>query len=181
MKKLFKIIVLAAVIVVLINYIPKFIEYLFPFSYNTYVEDTAQKYGVDKNLVYAVIKAESNFDAKIESKRGAKGLMQLMSSTADWCAGEIGLDEYDLTKPKDNIELGTFYLSYLLKYYNGNEKSAVSAYNAGHGNVDEWIADSSYSTDGENLDEIPFEETEKYVRKIMLYRKIYAWRSGNTT
>ena len=181
MKKLFKLIILAAVIIGLINYIPKFIEYLFPLSYNIYVEETAQKYGVDKNLVYAVIKAESNFDAKIESRRGAKGLMQLMSSTADWCAGEIGLESYDIFEPKDNIELGVYYLSYLLKYYNGNEKNAVSAYNAGRGNVDEWIADRTYSADGENLDEIPFEETQKYARKIIFYRKIYAWRSGRLT
>lgn len=177
MKKLFKIIILAAVIIGIIEYIPKVIEYLFPYNYNIYVESAAERYGVDKSLVYAVIKAESNFDAKIESKRGAKGLMQLMDGTASWCAKKMGLESYDIFEPKDNIEIGVFYLSYLLDYYNGNEKSAISAYNAGHGNVDEWIADSTYSSDGENLDEIPFSETEKYVRKIMLYKKIYNWRA----
>ncbi|MBQ7718722.1 MAG: lytic transglycosylase domain-containing protein [Clostridia bacterium] len=176
MKKLIRLLLLVLVIVGIIKAIPMLTEYLFPFNYNMYVEDAAERYGVDKNLVYAVIKAESNFDAKSESKRGAKGLMQIMDGTAAWCAHKIGLDSYDIFEPKDNIEIGVYYLSYLLDYYNGNEKSAISAYNAGYTNVDKWIDDTEYSADGENLDDIPFAETEKYVRKIKLYKRIYAWR-----
>ena len=176
MKKLFSFIIIAALIVCIIQLVPKITEYFFPFGYNTAVEKAAEKWGVDRALVYAVIKAESNFDAQTQSPRGAKGLMQLLDSTAEWCAGEMGLESYDLSDPEDNINIGVYYLSYLLDYYKGNEKTALSAYNAGHGNVDGWISGGEYSKDGETLDTIPFSETEKYIKKIEFYKKVYAWR-----
>lgn len=179
MKKLFRLLLLAVVIIGIIVYVPKIIEYIFPFSYNGYIETYSEKYGVDKYLAYAIIKAESNFNKDTVSRRGAKGLMQIMDKTAAWCADKIGKDGYDLFEPEDNIELGTFYVAYLLDYYDGNEQNAVAAYNAGHGNVDSWLSNSEYSKNGKTLDVIPFEETDKYVKKIMFYRKIYAWRDRN--
>ena len=61
----------------------------------------------------------------------------------------------------------------------GNEKNAIAAYNAGYGNVDKWLEDKNYSADGKNLDTIPFEETDKYVKKVMLYKKIYSYKDKN--
>ena len=175
MKKLFKFVLFIALIAAIISYIPRIIEWYFPYNYNLFVEKYSKEYDVDKALLFAVIKAESNFNKNAESSKGAKGLMQIMDDTAEWCANKAGIDEYDLFDPEDNIKIGAFYLSYLLEKC-GNEKNAVAAYNAGHGNVDKWLSDENFSKVGEILHDIPFAETRKYVNKVMLYKKFYNWR-----
>lgn len=180
MKKLFKFVLFIALIAAIISYIPRIIEWYFPYNYNLFVEKYSKEYDVDKALLFAVIKAESNFNKNAESSKGAKGLMQIMDDTAEWCASKAGIDEYDLFDPEDNIKIGAFYLSYLLEKC-GNEKNAVAAYNAGHGNVDKWLSDENFSKDGENLHDIPFAETRKYVNKVMFYKKFYNWRLGRQT
>ena len=175
MKKSIKLIIFVILLIMLIQYIPYCFDYFFPRSYNSYVEVYSEKYGVDKNLIYAVIKAESNFDREAVSYKGAKGLMQITDETADWCAGEIGLNEYDILNVGANIEIGTYYLSYLISRCGGNEQNAIAAYNAGHGNVEKWLKNPEYSKDGKTLSIIPFKETETYVKKVALYKKIYTW------
>ncbi|MBO4897641.1 MAG: lytic transglycosylase domain-containing protein [Clostridia bacterium] len=177
MKKLIRFLILAVIVIVLIQYIPYTIEYFFPRNYNRYVEKYAAEYDVDKNLVYAVIKAESNFNREARSNKGAKGLMQLTDETAVWCAKKIDMDIYDILDPDDNIRLGTYYLSYLIEKCGGNEQNAIAAYNAGHGNVEKWLKNSEYSSDGKTLSKIPFAETEKYVKKVELFKKIYIWEN----
>ena len=179
MKKLFRIIILILVIIGIIKAVPAVFDSFFPETYKRQVEDTAEKYNVDKNLVFAIIKAESNFNKDAVSKKGANGLMQVMDETGQWCAKEIGEAEVDLSDVSCNINLGTFYFSYLLQKYNGNEKCAIAAYNAGHGNVDKWLSDTEFSADGKNLDKIPFDETDKYVKKVMFYKKIYSYKDKN--
>lgn len=178
MKRLVKFIIFVILIILLIQYIPSFIAYLFPRSYNAYIELNSEKYGVDKNLIYAVIKAESNFDREAQSHKGAKGLMQLTDDTAAWCADELGIDEYDVLNVGTNIEIGTYYLSYLIDKCGGNEQNAIAAYNAGHGNVEKWLRNPEYSKDGKTLTIIPFKETETYVKKVEFYKKIYAWQNN---
>ena len=82
-------------------------------KYSELVEEYCQEYNVDKYLIYATIKAESNFNEKAESKKGAKGLMQLMNSTAQEIADGIGMtiENNDLFVPETNIKLGTIYLN----------------------------------------------------------------------
>ena len=176
MKKLFKTAVFVLVLVAIIKAVPVVTDYFFPSTYSSVAEKCAEKYGVDKSLVMAIIKAESNFNKDAVSGKGAKGLMQVMDETGQWCAAQMQTDQPDLFDAKTNIETGTFYFSYLLKKYDGNEKNAVAAYNAGHGNVDKWLSDTSCSLNGKNLDNIPFEETEKYVKKVSLYKKIYSYK-----
>lgn len=171
MKKLIRFILLIILVIALIRYLPMALEYTFPLSYRAAVGTCCEKYGVDINLVYGVIKAESGFNADAVSSKGAKGLMQLMDETADECAKQIGREEYDVLEPRTNIELGVYYISRLLDRYDGNEKTALAAYNAGQGNVDKWLRE--YSKDGESLDSIPFPETEKYVKKVIRYKRIY--------
>lgn len=149
---------------------------LFPMPYRETVLTSAEKYDVSPALLYALIKAESNFDAAAESQKGAKGLMQLMDETAAECAEKTGLSLTDIFAPEQNITLGAYYLGKLLDMYAGDEKSAVAAYNAGHGRVDSWLSDLRYSPDGKTLSEIPFPETQRYVRKVQLYTKIYEKR-----
>ncbi len=146
---------------------------LFPTPYLDTVNTLAAQNGLSPALLYGVIKAESNFDPLAASPKGAKGLMQLMDKTAEECAKKAGLPLTDSFDPAENMALGAYYLGSLLEKYNGNEKAALCAYNAGQGRVDLWLSDSQYSEDGKTLSKIPFPETERYVKKISLYKKIY--------
>ncbi len=152
------------------------IKHLFPMPHYEIVATAAAENDISPALLYALIKAESNFDAAAESKKGAKGLVQMMDETAKWCAEKAGLPLTDILKPEENIPLGTYYLAYLLKMYDGDETCAIAAYNAGHGRVDGWLSDLRYSPDGKTLSEIPFPETERYVKKVTLYKKVYEKR-----
>ena len=151
-------------------------------DYQEYVQKYSQEYDVDENLVYALIKAESNFNATAVSGKGAKGLMQLMEDTAKDVCKKVDT-KIDTNKVGDklleadiNIELGTKYISILLEKYN-NIAIALTAYNAGIGTVDNWIEKGIIQNDGEDIQNIPYKETNNYVRKILrdykIYQKIY--------
>ncbi|MWC27473.1 transglycosylase SLT domain-containing protein [Paenibacillus sp. MMS18-CY102] len=133
-----------------------------PAELNSIIQAAAAKYGVDPNLVRAVIGTESSFHTDAVSGAGAKGLMQLMDSTAK----SMGVtNPFD---PIQNIDGGTRYLSYLVNKYNGNEKVALAAYNAGPGRIDRL----GISTDEElmaNLSKLPA-ETQRYVSKVLAAR-----------
>lgn len=144
------------------------------------MEKYSEENGLDRYLVYAVIKAESNFNPNVKSNADARGLMQLMEETAVERSNVIDnedVEAYDLYDPETNIKLGTSYLSYLLNLYDGNTVLAIIAYNAGLGNVQQWIKDGVIQSDGSDIENIPFKETENYVRKILrdyqMYLKIY--------
>lgn len=150
------------------------IKLLYKKDYSEYVTKYSQQYGVDKHLVYALIKAESNFKADAVSNRNAKGLMQLMYSTAKEVAKkcEIEVTEENILEPEINIQIGVKYLSMLIDKYECIE-IAVAAYNAGSGNVDKWIKNGVIKSDGSDIEKIPFKETNNYIRKIMRDYKIY--------
>ena len=121
-------------------------------------------------LVAALIKAESGFDKKAKSEKGAVGLMQLMPETAEYIAGKVGYKKkIDLESPDCNIYLGTKYLEYLSEKFK-DEAAVLCAYNAGEGRVALWLGDEKISSDGVTLDYIPFPETRKYVERISKYK-----------
>lgn len=151
-------------------------SHFFPMPYGEEVAKACAENGTDKALLYAIMKAESNFDADAESGKGAKGIMQMLPETARWLAEKKGGETADLLNPSESIAAGAYYLSFLLNRYGGDETVAVAAYNAGHGRVDGWLSDPALSKDGKTLSKIPFPETEKYVKKVMLYKKIYEKR-----
>lgn len=149
---------------------------LYKLEYSEYVYKYAEENDIDPYLIFAIIKAESNFNRNIESSSGAIGLMQLMESTAVEKANEIGQEiavKEALFNPEINIKIGTSYYAYLIKHYKGNEKLALAAYNAGMGNVDKWIEEGTIKEDGSDLENIPYKETNNYVRKILRNYKIY--------
>ena len=151
---------------------------VYKLEYTEYVKKYANEYNVDEYLIYAIIKAESNFEPNAESHRGAKGLMQLMYSTAEDISKRINieLNENNILDPDININLGTKYISMLIQKYN-NTNLALAAYNAGSGNVDGWIEKGTLKSDGTDIENVPFTETNNYVRKILrdyeIYKNIY--------
>ena len=151
-------------------------KYFYPIKYEEYVYKYANEYNVDPLLVFSIIKAESNFDENVVSSSGAVGLMQLMETTAEEIAEELGI-EYKkgetLYDPEMNIMLGVNYYSKLIKAYNNDCKLALAAYNAGIGNVDNWIENEVIQGDGSDIENIPFNETNNYVRKTLRNYEIY--------
>ena len=167
-------IILAIIILAIIGINKLMIKILYKKEYSEYVSKYSQEYGVDENLLYALIKAESNFDADAISNKNAIGLMQLMPATAEEVANKIDiiLTENNILEPDININLGTKYISTLIEKYECVEV-ALAAYNAGIGNVDKWIENGIIKADGSNIENIPFKETNTYVRKILRDYKIY--------
>ncbi len=148
---------------------------IYPVEYQKFVERFADEYGLDRYLVYSVIKVESNFNPDAISNAGAKGLMQLMDKTAAECnvKGEFGYNiPEDLYEPEKNIRLGCYYLSSLMDTYN-NMELAVTAYNGGTGNVNKWLKNESLSDGEGGLSDIPYSETKRYVEKVTKTYEIY--------
>jgi soluble lytic murein transglycosylase len=145
-----------------------------PLRHEDVIRQQASDKGLDPSLIAAVIYAESHFRDQT-SPAGAKGLMQILPSTADYIARKSGGTEFehgDLATPQINIAYGSWYLAYLLRKYAGNETLALAAYNAGEGKVDQWWAAAA----GERFnvdDHIPFAETRDYVTKVLDARKRY--------
>ncbi|MGN6183996.1 MAG: lytic transglycosylase domain-containing protein [Thermoanaerobaculia bacterium] len=117
-------------------------------EYNEIIVAASKKFDVDAALVSAVIKAESDYNPRIVSNKGARGLMQLMPATAKRFGVTNSFD------PEENIHAGTRYLRWLLKTFDGNADLAVAAYNAGEGNV--WKYEGVP----------PFRETVNYINRI---------------
>ena len=175
-KKLLIILVAIILIIIVAICINKLmIKTLYKKDYSEYVIKYSQKYEVDENLIYALIKAESNFKADAVSNKNAQGLMQLMFATAEEVANKNGIEltEENILNPDININIGTKYISTLLEKYECVEL-AIAAYNAGIGNVDKWIEKGIIKSDGSDIENIPFKETNTYVRKIMRDYKIYS-------
>ena len=177
MKKLLSIILIIIIIAFCINYNKiknAALKNIYKIKYSEYVEKYSKEYEVDKYLIYATIKAESNFNQEATSSQGAIGLMQLLYSTAEEIAPRAGIEvtEENIYDPDININLGTKLLSILIQKY-GNNELALAAYNAGPGNVDSWISKGILKNDGTDAENIPFTETNNYVRKILRDYKIY--------
>lgn len=177
-----KILIIITIIILIVVFLGVFKEkiqkIIYPKEYKEIVSIYTEKYNVEENLIYAVIKAESNFDNKAISNRNALGLMQIMEDTAKDIAKKYNIKiDYSNTKQeilnvKNNINIGTKYLSILLEKYR-NKEVALAAYNAGIGRVDEWIDNGIIKNDGSDIEKIPYKETNNYVRKILRNYKIY--------
>ncbi len=149
------------------------VEKLFyPLRYKTEILSKTEYYDLDKSLVFSLVKAESNFNSKAVSKKGAKGLMQITDKTAEYVASLLEATNYDIFDVETNLNFGCFYLKYLIEKFN-DEDLAVVAYNAGEGNVRLWLNTEKYSNDKKTLKDIPYSETKEYYNKIKNLRKKY--------
>jgi len=175
MKKIIRILSLILLIIVLIN-IKGIFKSFYPLKYKSQIIMYSQRYNVDPCLVAAVIRTESNFDEKAVSQTGANGLMQMMPDTALWIAENMKLKNFNAEKsfdPEINIAMGCWYLHDLNSEFNGDLELVLAAYNGGRGNVKKWLKNKEYSDDGKKLKNIPFGETDKYVKKVKINYSIY--------
>jgi soluble lytic murein transglycosylase len=151
-------------------------EIALPLRHEDIIRQQAADKGLDPSLIAGVIYVESRFRDQT-SHAGAKGLMQILPSTAHDIAqksGGVAFTEGDLATPQVNISYGAWYLRYLLRKYDGNELLALAAYNGGETNVDRWR--SSAAARGEDFDvasHIPFPETRDYVERVLNARERY--------
>ncbi|MDD3395207.1 MAG: lytic transglycosylase domain-containing protein [Anaerotignum sp.] len=147
-----------------------------PTNYREQVEKYAKMYDVEESLIFAVIFCESRFDPDAHSRAGAKGLMQVTTETGWWVADSLDYldaETIDLKDPETSIAVGTWYLKWLEDKFGEVQPTVLAAYNAGPGKVSQWLADKQYSEDGYHLEEIPFPETNSYVKKVELVQKLY--------
>ncbi len=149
---------------------------VYPIRYEKEIIKYSEYYGLDNYLIFSMIKVESDFDKNAISNKGAIGLMQITPKTGEYIASLNGAKSYDLMNADTNISFGCYYISYLYNRFSETE-TAICAYNAGEGNVSEWLKNPKYSDDGKRLKEVPFNETSQYIKKIKKtfekYKKLY--------
>lgn len=155
---------------------PDFLDTL-PRAYEWLVTPAAQRYGIDPNLLLAVMRVESAYQKHIVSYAGAVGLMQIMPRTGQLIAHALdrnGFSPADLLDPRVNVEFAAWYLSSLLNRFDGRLPLAIAAYNGGPHNVRRWIQESAEQTPLDVLlERIPFTQTHRYVRKVLVHYEAY--------
>ncbi|HZJ82831.1 MAG TPA: lytic transglycosylase domain-containing protein [Clostridia bacterium] len=148
----------------------------YPLEYKEDIVRYSKEYDLDPHLIMGMVWVESKFNPEATSPKNAKGLMQIIPSTGQWIAEQLGQDDYEeglLYDPETNIKFGTWYFAYLLRVFDGNIEVAIASYNGGMGNVMKWLKDPRYSDDGEHLKDIPFNETRNYLERVLETREWY--------
>ncbi len=146
---------------------------IFPRKYYKNILSVCDGTNISPNLVLAIIKTESSFDCDKISPKGAIGLMQIMPETANYVSDMFFASEnFNLKNANENIIIGVSYLIYLFDKFE-DKKTALAAYNAGEGRVYDWLENKDYSVSGKTLDNIPFEETSIYVKRVLNREKFY--------
>jgi len=160
------------------------LEITLPLRHEDIIRQQAADKDLDASLIAAICYQESKFQDRT-SHAGARGVMQLLPSTADYIARKSGGTQFvqgDLADPQINIAYGSWYLRYLLDHYDGNKRLAIAAYNAGETNVDKWVEDAGGPGEFKSDEDIPFAETREYVSSVeekqTQYRKKYARELG---
>ncbi|WP_156114034.1 transglycosylase SLT domain-containing protein [Myxosarcina sp. GI1] len=139
---------------------------LYPFPFEKSILNWSQSRQLNPLLVTALIRQESRFEPKIRSWAGATGLMQVMPATGEHVASSIGLSDYSLTNPEDNINIGTYYLDFTHQKYQNNSMLAVASYNAGPNAVAQWVSRYGLKDADEFVEQIPYSETKGYVESV---------------
>jgi len=158
------------------------LELRFPLRHRLLVEQQAQQHQLDIAWIFAVIRQESAFMRDARSHAGAMGLMQLMPATARSVAKQqLGKKKAPgrsaLLQPDTNIQLGSAYLRHLLDRLENSPVLATAAYNAGPHRVSKWLPTRDLEADIW-VDLVPFNETRRYLRRVLAYMVIYDKRLG---
>jgi soluble lytic murein transglycosylase len=152
-------------------------EMAFPRAFSDVVEREAKKNAIPSALAYAVMREESAFDPEAASPARAFGLMQLIVPTARKVAKDVGLayDENSLYRPETNVALGCRFLAELRAKFPVNPSLAISAYNAGPGAPVRWIAARESDDFDLWVEQIPFDETKKYTKRVLASYAAYSF------
>ncbi len=126
----------------------------------------SRQFNLNPLMVASLIRQESRFEPEIVSVSGALGLMQVMPATGQWIAQQIGLAQYSLTNPADNLYLGSWYFDYTHRTYQNNTMLALASYNGGPGNVARWLNQYGLTDPDLFVEQIPFAETRGYVKSV---------------
>lgn len=155
------------------------LKVLFPVDYWQLLQRYAGARGLDPYLIAALVAQESTFDPVIRSSANAIGLMQILPSTGRQYARRLGIKPFStlrLTEPETNVRIGTSYFADLIAEF-GGAHFALASYNAGERRVREWKAERPGLAQEEFIDDIPFPETQNYVKRILGtaedYRRLY--------
>ena len=155
------------------------LEVIFPLEYWDLIRKHSTARGLDPYVVAALIAQESTFDPEIRSVANAWGLMQIVPATGRRLATPLGIRRFTtsmLTNPETNIRMGTLHFSRLVQQFGGTYY-ALASYNAGENRVVRWKAERPGLDEDEFIDDIPFPETQNYVKRILGtaedYRSLY--------
>jgi soluble lytic murein transglycosylase len=162
-------------------------EMAYPLEYADWISSYGKTNNVDPLLVHALIREESRYNSDALSRSKALGLMQLMPGTAYGVAKRLAVPlsgTQDVLKPEVNIRLGTNYLAYTLRRFDGNALLAVASYNGGPNAVQSWFQQHKLAGNSDFdifVENIPFRETRDYVRKVFgsywTYEQIYGGKN----
>jgi soluble lytic murein transglycosylase len=163
---------------------PEILQVIFPLTYWDWIRKYSAARGLDPYVIAALIAQESTYDPKIRSSANAWGLMQVVPATGRQLARTLGIPRFKtsmLTNPEINIRLGTLYFSRLVEQFGGTYY-ALASYNAGENRVVRWRAERPGLDQDEFIDDIPFPETQNYVKRILGtaedYRLLYGKGGG---
>lgn len=155
----------------------------YPLPLQQTFESFSSQASISSTWAYGIARSESLFMRDVRSSAGAIGLMQLMPATGRDVAREIRFPYAGLATlvdPESNIRLGTTYLGKMAERYDGNQVPATAAYNAGPHRVDGWLPDDGPIDARIWIENIPFNETRKYVKRVLAAQAIFHWRmTGN--
>ncbi len=153
-----------------------YVELRFPFAFQDLFERYSKRNHIDMTWSIAISRRESSFAPDARSHANARGLMQLLPSTAKY-VNKSTVSSMRLNQPKTNIRLGTQYLEYLKKKNHGNEVLATASYNAGYHRIKRWLPDDAMPAELW-VELIPYRETRNYVKNVFAYRQVYHTRLG---
>ena len=151
----------------------------YPLPWQQHFETSSAAAQISPTWAYGIARSESLFMRDVRSSAGAVGLMQLMPATGRDVARDIRLPYSGLatlTDPVNNIRLGTTYLGQMVTRYNGNQVLATAAYNAGPRRVDRWLPEQGPQDARVWIENIPFNETRSYVKRVFSAEAIFHWR-----
>lgn len=146
---------------------------IYPQYYSTFVSDYSKEYDFPEYYLYALIRSESFFDTHIVSYADAVGLTQLLPTTAADMARKLHINDYDITKPHDNIQLGTYYLQELHERLDNSYIQAFFSYNGGITRVRRWKKEWADLPSDLFLEVLPYAETREYGRKTAVAAAMY--------
>ena len=140
---------------------------VYPLIYYNEIMNAADKAGNVAPLMLSIVREESYFDPKASSAAGAKGLMQLMPATASEIASKQSISNYNLLDPGQNLLLGNYYYAFIRSLLGDLDVSAIAAYNGGIGSVNRWKSSIYYQDTDSFIEQIPYPETQNYVKKVL--------------